>query len=49
MAWAAATAMRLAEPASEKARSRRAGTSKACATWIQTNSTARGFSTVLTS
>ena len=45
MAWAAATAMRVAEPASEKARSRRDGTSKAWVTWITVNSTASGPST----
>src|ERR1700722_15290047 len=39
-AWAAATAMSVAEPASVNVRSRRAGTSKECPTWIQANNAA---------
>ncbi len=44
-AWAAATAMRVTEPARENPRSRRDGTSKEWVTCIQVNSTARGPST----
>src|SRR5580658_8302319 len=44
-AWADAAAMRVADPAIEKDRSRRAGTSKAWVTCIQVNKTASGPST----